>query len=268
MDPLTRGAIFHAVQFELFRELSRSHPRALVCDAATLDLADQVLDRVAARYEDELAPAISRVWKSEIENLRTDLRGWLHHVAQNDADWEPIHFEFAFGLPPGENRDPASTTTPAELDGVRLRGSIDLVERHIQTGVLRVTDHKTGKLPETIPAYVGGGKFLQPLLYSLAAEKLLDAKIESGRLFYATQQGGYQFIPIALTDRSRQFMAKLMANIDLAIANGFLPAAPQKDACGFCDYRPVCGPYEELRSLKKDRRDERLDLITEIRAMA
>ena len=58
-----------------------------------------------------------------------------------------MHFEFAFGLAPGEGRDPASTAEEADLAecGVRLRGSIDLVERHITRGVLRVTDHKTGK---------------------------------------------------------------------------------------------------------------------------
>ena len=270
MDPLTRGALFHAVQFALLGELKNQKllPVNPVTLAETLHIADVVLNSVAAKYREDLAPAIPRVWTTQIEDLRTDLRGWLHHVAQNDSDWEPIHFEFAFGLPSDPNRDPASTAAPAELDSVRLRGSIDLVERHTQTGVLRVTDHKTGKPPETVPAYVGGGKFLQPLLYSLAAEKLLDARIESGRLFYATQQGSYQFIPISLTDRSRQFIGKLVANIDTAVANGFLPASPQKDACAICDYRVACGPYEEIRVLKKDRSDERLDLITEIRAMA
>ena len=72
-------------------------------------------------------------------------------------------------------RDSASTTEEAILEeGVRLRGSIDLVERHATRGVLRVTDHKTGKPPENPPAYVGGGLFLQPLLYGLAARKLLE----------------------------------------------------------------------------------------------
>jgi ATP-dependent helicase/DNAse subunit B len=270
MDPLTRGALFHAVQFALLGELKKHGLLPVNSDvlADALQLADRVLDSVAAKYREDLAPAIPRVWNTEIEDLRTDLRGWLHHVAQNDPEWDPIHFEFAFGLPADSNRDPASAAEPARLDGVRLRGSIDLVERHIVSKQLRVTDHKTGKPPEMTPAYVGGGKFLQPLLYALAAEKLLEAPVDSGRLFYATQVGGYQFIPISLTAKSRQFIAKLAANIDHAVASGFLPASPQKDACGICDYRQVCGPYEELRSFRKDRRDERLDLITEIRAMA
>ena len=55
--------------------------------ADVLQVADRVLDQVAASYEEQLAPAIPRVWKSEIEDLRTDLRGWLQHIAANDDDW-------------------------------------------------------------------------------------------------------------------------------------------------------------------------------------
>jgi CRISPR/Cas system-associated exonuclease Cas4 (RecB family) len=272
LDPLTRGALFHAVQFALLGHLKQRG--WLPVNAANLEdalaLADEVLDASDARFKEDLVPAIERVWKSEMEDLRTDLRGWLQHVAANDNDWEPIHFEFAFGLTRDEGRDPASTGKVADLSeyGVRLRGSIDLVERHVARGVVRVTDHKTGKPPEMIPAFVGGGKFLQPLLYALAAEKLLGATVESGRLFYATQQGGYQHAEIQASDRARKFLAKLLVDIDGAIAEGFLPPAPQKDACKTCDYRPVCGPYEETRTLKKDRHDERLDGLIEIRGMA
>ena len=133
MDPLTRGALFHSAQFELFRALNNAHQLPITADRLpdALDLADQVLDRVAAQYEDELAPAIPRVWKSEIENLRTDLRGWLQQVAATQSDWLPVHFEFGFGLAPDPHRDPASTTREAVIfDGIRLRGSIDLIERH------------------------------------------------------------------------------------------------------------------------------------------
>jgi CRISPR/Cas system-associated exonuclease Cas4 (RecB family) len=149
-----------------------------------------------------------------------------------------------------------------------LRGSIDLVERHATRGVLRVTDHKTGKPPDNPPAYVGGGLFLQPLLYGLAARQLLDKEVECGRLLYATQRGEYKHAEIQITERSRAFLGKLLLNIDGSIAEGFLPPAPQKEACGHCDYRPVCGPYEELRFARKNRQDERLEPLIEIRGMA
>ncbi len=271
MDPLTRGALYHAVQFRLLGELQTAHLLPVNADRLpeSLTIADRVLNQVAAEFADKLAPAIDRVWRTEIEDLRTDLRGWLQHIAVNDDEWIPEHFEFAFGLRAQAGRDAASTLDEAILEeGVRLRGSIDLVERHATRGVLRVTDHKTGKSPENPPAYVGGGQFLQPLLYGLAARQLLGVEVECGRLLYATQRGEYKHAQIPVTDRSRAFLAKLLQNIDGSIAEGFLPPAPQKDACGHCDYRPVCGPYEEFRSSKKNRHDERLDPLIEIRGMA
>ena len=271
LDPLTRGALFHAAQFKLLGDLKKS--RLLPVTSANLGTAlqhlDAALNAVAAQYQEKLAPAIDRVWSTAVEDLRTDLRGWLQHVAANDHEREPSHFEFAFGLPPSAERDPASSKDPVMLDeGVNLRGSIDLVERNA-SGKLRVTDHKTGKRPDTIPLYVGGGKLLQPLLYGLAAQQLLGQDVTQGRLFYATQRGAYDVVDIQIHEKSRLILARLLANIDASIANGFLPPAPQKDTCERCDYRVVCGPYEEQRYEEhKNRRDERLDTLIEIRGMA
>jgi ATP-dependent helicase/nuclease subunit B len=266
MDPLTRGALFHAVQFQLFRELARAHRLPVTADALpqALDLADKVLDRVAAQFEDDLAPAIPRVWKSEVEDLRTDLRGWLQQIAAAEPDWLPLHFEFAFGLPPDEKRDPASTPDEAVIfNGIRVRGSIDLVERHTTRQALRVTDHKTGKSPQNRPQYVGGGAILQPLLYALAAEQLLQKPVESGNLFFCTQRGDFSQVTIPVNTDSRARLERVLETIGHSIEQGFFPAAPQAGACGFCDYRSVCGPYEEQRVKRKQA--DRLDALVDLR---
>jgi hypothetical protein len=39
--------------------------------------------------------------------------------------------------------------------------------------------------------------------------------------------------------------------IGAALETGFLPAAPKKDACRYCDYVRVCGPEEETRTKRK-----------------
>jgi CRISPR/Cas system-associated exonuclease Cas4 (RecB family) len=260
LDPRTRGKLFHDVQRDLFQELQLADLLPVTQDGLVnaLARADAVLDRVAAAYQEKLAPAIRRVWDSEIEDLRVDLRGWLQHAARNDAEWKPVEFEKEFGK-----------EHAVELaEGVHLVGRIDLVEKHTARDVYRVTDHKTGKRPESIPRWVGGGRSLQPLLYGLVAEKMFGATVEAGRLLYATQRGGYTPVEIKIDDRARLFLHKLLGDIDASIAGGFLPPAPAKDACGICDYRIVCGPYEERRLGKKDRRDERLELLTEIRGMA
>ncbi len=254
LDPRTRGSLFHAVQFHLYQELRTAKKLPVTLDTLpeALGLLEAVLARVAEEYAEKLVPAIPRVWESEIDSLRTDLRGWLHFTATNESDWTPVEFELPFevDLP----------------DLLKLRGRIDVVEA--RGDLRRVTDYKTGKPPETIPRWVGGGKHLQPLLYALAAEQQLSATVDSGRLLYATQRGGYTAVEIRLDDRARQFLAKLLGNIDGRIVEGFLPPVPDKDACVICDYRIVCGPYEERRSLVKDRQDERLDVLYEIRGMA
>ena len=267
MDPLTRGALFHAVQFELFRELSRTGRLPITSErlARTLDLADQTLDRVAAKYEDDLAPAIPRVWKSEVEEVRTDLRGWIQQAAATRSDWLPVHFEFAFGLASKQDRDAASSSQEATiLNGVRLRGSIDLVEHDASRNVLRVIDHKTGKTLPSRPQYVGGGAVLQPLLYALAAEQLLGETVESGNLYYCTQRGDFSQITIPLVPEARQRLAHVLETIGAHIESGFLPAAPQTGACAMCDYTAVCGPYEESRVKRKQR--DRLEPLFEVRS--
>jgi len=246
MDPLTRGALFHAVQFQFFQAWQKRRNAAL---PELLDLLDHTLDCVAAEYGEKLAPAIPRVWLSEIEDLRTDLRGWLHLWLAAAGEWEPIHVELGFGLEASrDSHDPSTIAEPIALEsGALLRGAIDLVEKHRTRGVLRVIDHKTGKAPEQEPVYVGGGAVLQPALYGLAAEKILHLPTETGRLFYCTQRGGFSSIDIHLTPKARQWFDYALTTIGNAIRDGFLPAAPRDGACDYCDYRLVCGPYEETR---------------------
>ncbi|MYB17867.1 MAG: Dna2/Cas4 domain-containing protein [Holophagales bacterium] len=255
LDPMTRGSIFHEIQFRLFGALKDSDllPVSTVNLEAVFERLDDVLDRSERDYREKLAPPIERVWKAEFEGLRADLRGWLRQVADESGRWKPIHAELSFGLRRSGDRDPHSCREPAEvLDIARLRGSIDLVEED-GAGRLRVTDHKTGRAVHTAGGLViGGGKVLQPVLYSLAAERVLEREVVSGRLFYCTQRGGYSDVSVPLDDRSRGAAHRLLRKVDEALDSGFLPAAPAKDECRYCDYRRVCGPYEELRVKRKD----------------
>ncbi|MGK4007926.1 PD-(D/E)XK nuclease family protein [Sorangium sp. So ce1036] len=258
LDPLQRGRLVHDVLYEVLVALRDAGELPLgpsSLDRARTEL-DRALDRVAARYADELAPAIQRVWDDGIASVRADLREWLRRAAE-DRDWEPIHFEMSFGLPRRLARDPASSDEPVELDcGVKLRGSIDLVERSVW-GAMRATDYKTGKARAPRDAVVSGGGALQPVLYALALEKLMPpgTQVESGRLYYCTSAGGFTEVPIYLDARAREAAAQVAGIIGEAIDRAALLPLPAEGACAQCDYRPVCGPYEELRTGKIKRRD-------------
>ena len=266
MDPLTRGSLFHKAQAEFYRALDASGALPVTRDslalaASTLDI---VLDRVAGEYAETLAPAIERVWRDEVDELRRDLGIWVRKLADDQA-WRPAYFEFSFGLS-DEGRDPRSLPDPVLVDGrFVLRGSVDLIEHRADVDLLRVTDHKTGKNRSNPDLVVGGGGTLQPVLYSLAVEQGLGKKVLAGRLFYATTVGGFVEHEIPINDYTRGQGLQVLEIIDRAVEGGFLPAAPAERACTWCDFRPVCGPREAERTKRKAR--ERLADLDALRSM-
>jgi ATP-dependent helicase/DNAse subunit B len=234
MDPLTRGRLFHEVQFQLLTRLKSMNllPMSSANHTAVVQIADQVLDEVQETYREDLSPAIPRVWESEVEELRWDLRGWIRQVvsAPDCGQWMPERFEMDFDLP-------------------QLRGAIDMVEEG--AGRLRITDHKTGRAPSEPIQFVGRGEVLQPILYAEVAEGLLGKPAGQARLFYCTEAGGYRIIDVPINNDSRATMKEVLRLIDSSIEEGFLPAAPRKGGCQYCDYHAVCGPYEEIRVSRK-----------------
>ena len=85
------------------------------------------------------------------------------------------------------------------------------------------------------------------MLYSLAAQEALQSAVSSGRLFYCTAAGGFTDHEIPINDANRRAGLEALEIVDRAIELGFLPAAPARGACAWCDFRTVCGPHEERR---------------------
>ncbi len=265
LDPLRRGSLVHDTQFVLFEQLRDSGLLPITPDrlSEAPDVLDRCLDRCAAELREQLLPRIERVWQDAVQSIRADLREWLRRVCEDNSGYVPWRFELAFGLSDREGRDEHSVEQPAALDcGIRLRGSIDLVERR-NDGRLRATDHKTGRARMPSRGVIAGGSALQPVLYALALEKLYaEAEVESGRLYYCTSTGGFEQREIGLDRAARQAADDLGRIVGEALETPFLPAAPERGACEWCDYRVVCGPYEEIRTSRKPRKKlERLAFL-------
>ena len=262
LDPLTRGALFHAVQAAFFRELRQSGGLPLTEAGLPRALAvlDSMVARIAAGYYERLAPAIDRVWRDEVADIARDLRVWARRLP-DAGDWRPEYFEYSFGLS-DDGRDPRSVPDPVLVDGrFLLRGSIDLIEQQPGGVLLRVTDHKTGKNRTTPRTIIGGGAALQPVVYSLVVEQLMATPVASGRLFYCTAAGGFTNHEIPINEQTRRAGLEALEIVDRAIELGFLPAAPADRACVWCDFRTVCGPHEEKRTRMKSQ-DKLGDLRT------
>jgi ATP-dependent helicase/nuclease subunit B len=263
LDPLSRGSIFHDIQARFFNAMKADSMLPLT--AGGLDEArvilDRIIDEVAEREYDELAPAVDRVWNDEIATIRRDLHAWIEHVSRDGEEWTPAFFEFAFGRVPGE-RDASSIATDVTLQGgYRLRGAIDLIEEHRRSHVLRVTDHKTGRKPDRIEkVIVDGGKVLQPVLYAMAVETALARPVSHGRLFYCTSAGSFYSHAIPLDERTRAAGLEVLQVIDRAVETGFLVAAPTEHACDRCEFRCVCGP-DVFRRVRRKPQDKLADLL-------
>jgi RecB family exonuclease len=251
LGPLERGSLIHDVQFELLGELRDAGLLPVTSLESVRDRVDAVLARVAARYRDDLCPAIDRVWDDGIATIGADVREWVRRMAEQ-PEWIPRRFELAFGPVRGGARDPASRPEPVVLDlGISLRGSIDLVEEHA-SGALRATDYKTGIARVKPGAIVHKGQSLQPVLYALVLERLFaPALVEGGRLYYCTTKGEFRTVDVALGDEARAAARTLVDALVERFDQAAFPAAPEKDACTYCDFRPICGPYELLRTRPK-----------------
>ena len=250
---MTRGSLFHETQAEVFRALTRASlmPPRREARSEILQLLERTADDVARRFADRLAPAIARVWHDEIAVMKRDLYVWIDQVL-DEPDWEPWRFELAFGLPGQPGHDENSLADPVTIDGrFVLRGSIDLVERKRGTSLLRVTDYKTSRNRSPRNSIVAGGTMLQPVLYSLAVEAATGLVAESGRFWYCTSAGGFSQHHVPISERVRRTGLDVLTIVDRAIELGTFPAAPAERACEFCDFRPACGPHQELRARRK-----------------
>jgi CRISPR/Cas system-associated exonuclease Cas4 (RecB family) len=89
------------------------------------------------------------------------------------------------------------------------------------------------------------------VLYGLALESLTNDTVEEGRLSFCTTAGQFSTHPIPLDVLTRRRGVEVLEIIDRAIERGTLAARPARDACTWCDFRAVCGPDEERRTLRK-----------------
>ena len=237
MAAAIRGELYHAVQSRFYEAMQADNLLPVRDVEPALARLDEVLREVESEFAERYMPAIPVVWQTDMERIRGDLRAWLRHVAAHENEWTPLYFEYGFqGVPVAGD--------------LLLRGRIDLIEQHTG-GSLRVTDHKTGTPPERVPTQIGGGESLQPALYAMAVTQALQQPVTEARLFYSTVRGNYVEFPIRLTDETRESAEATLHQINNALRNGIFPAAPRPDACAYCEFVPICGPYEEERIIRK-----------------
>ena len=138
--------------------------------------------------------------------------------------------------------DPASRAEPVALEaGLKLRGSIDLVERGLG-GRLRVTDHKTGKVDAPKDVIIGGGK--TSAAGALRARGRADARRagRGGAALLLHARGGYEERVVRSMTRRAPRPANSPPLSPARSRTASCPPRPADGGCRWCDYRPRLRP--------------------------
>lgn len=127
----------------------------------------------------------------------------------------------------------------ADLDGMRLRGIIDRLDRN-EDGELVVVDYKTGRAPS---ARFERAKLAGVHVYALLCERVLGRAPVEVRLLYLREPVAISAVPSDQSLRGqRQRAVAVWRAIERACDAGDFRPRPSR-LCDYCSYRSLCPSF-------------------------
>lgn len=269
LDPLQRGELLHAV-FRRFMEELKAKGESPKMESHLRFLDTIALEEVE-HWKAEVPPGSELAFDREVEEIKQALQIFLRDEEERCTSVEPCFFELSFGTGVGrKSGESAEEPLEIELRGKRsfkLRGRIDRVDR-CGDHEYEVWDYKTGSTwGYTDEGYVNRGRHLQHALYSVAAEILLrrilgkKAKVVRAGYFFTSPKGEGRRIEKDQLDREGLY--EVLEDLSELLRNGIFPFSYDKEPCGICQYRVICGGPELaveqcMRKLSVDKKLEPL----------
>jgi ATP-dependent helicase/nuclease subunit B len=252
LEPIDEGSLLHEV-FRIFLEE--------ITEAGEKPNAERHLARIERIADERIEewkdrrPVHSRVaFDEQREDIRFACRTFLRLEETHCRDVSPRFFEVGFGQdrPGSRSPRPPASREPVEIavgggKRFRLRGSIDRVDQ-APDGSFHVWDYKTGSAWAVRDgAGPRGGRQVQPALYAMALEALLERSGAAGRVsrtgyFFPGRKGEGQRILAPLDPAPTREVLRTLFDL---LAAGLFPHATSKDGCKHCDFEAVCGGPEE-----------------------
>jgi ATP-dependent helicase/nuclease subunit B len=228
LNAMQRGSLLHAI-YE--RALSEARRRGIdYADEAFSDLALEAFEVEAKQVLREIPPPSQAVHDLERTDLQEEVRTWVEMIRQDRPNW--VDVELRFG--PGERKVEIS----AGGEPMRVRGAIDRVDR-LSGGGLRIVDYKTGSFSRYRQRQpFAGGRRIQHVLYTLAAEQLLGEPVEVMEYHFPTRKG--QMRRISYGDEALERGAQVLRTLlEMASSGNFVATNEPRD-CRYCDFADVC----------------------------
>ena len=248
LDAATRGSLLHGIFEEFYQELKvkQEQPRANQHQELLGKLAHQVLE---ARKE-ELPPPSLMVYEYEYNEIMESCKIFLTSEEEHCQGGTPCYFELSFGLKGAtqdlDSEEPVAVILPSGAK-FHLRGKIDRVDQN-KDGTYKTLDYKTGSTwAYNENKYFKGGRQLQHTLYSVALEKLLEAKmpqaelqVSEGGYIFPTLKGEGQRIMRSQDQGKRAVFYEVLENLLDILKEGAFTMTSDRSDCTFCDYIEVC----------------------------
>jgi RecB family exonuclease len=244
IDALDLGSLYHAILEDYYRS-----PGGNIATVAEKHF-DEFQRRGVTGYP--------TVWEVKKQIVIEELGAFIERDRKASAGWRPTDFEKEFrGI--------------AVAPPVRLRGTIDRIDRSNDGQRARVLDYKTGRLPRNVrDDSLAGGETLQLPLYILAAENLLPkVRVDSASYLYFTLRGGYRTVTFTheALNGQRPVLSSLLDTAASMIRDGVFAQHATVEGCRQCDYRAICGNgIVKLYDRKRD--DPRTELFRSIKETA
>lgn len=253
---MDEGGLFHAFLEKFHGRLQGRLPATL---AEARPEFESTLTAAFAKLEADRSVRHPLVWEAEKIEIR--------RVLEAAVAWDLAHLD---GFVPSRFEVGLDADVEAGPVKVRIAGFIDRLDLR-PDGAFRVIDYKRSRSQRykaTVATGVRNGKYLQPPLYFLLAEKalrgegrtVLPAASKSGYLFLrdlADGGDGEMWLEGGLGDAGDGFADHLGRSLG-AIARGEFVIRPG-DHCKHCDYRTACRKQHTPTRLRAERFHEAAD---------
>ncbi len=260
LSAMDEGSLLHEVFREFFEKITAAGEKPET--AKHLETILEIAERGIRAWRERAPPRSELAFDRQCEDIRSACRTLLEREEEHCREATPRYFEVPFGLTRQGNRSRAAVASPDPVAieispgrSILLRGSIDRVDE-ASDGTFEVWDYKTGGSWGVREGKgVRGGRQVQPALYAMALETLLERAGQPGKVsrsgyFFPGRKGEGQRMAVPV-DRvqTREALERLF---DL-LGRGMFPHALSESGCRFCDYESVCGGKKEASERAREK---------------
>ena len=240
----TRGTLVHAVLEQLF-----DRPRAERTLATARALVPEAWQRLRAE-----TPEVDELFAADDDVDADALAEWL------DSAGTLLGNYFSLENPAGFDPEAREQLVEVVIDGLRLRGYVDRLDRN-SAGELRVVDYKTGTTPRE--AFEAKALF-QMKFYALVLWRTRGVVPRQLRLMYLADADTLSYAPDEEElIRFERTLKAIWAAIQRATETADFRPSPSR-LCDWCDHHSLCPafggtpppfPTEALAAVQTDRRE-------------